>query len=91
MDASEFKTRMQKLVSRKNAVENEITKINANYEMKVKELKDEFGIEPDEIEGKKSELKEEISTLETTITTDMGKLEAYITALEGKVNAAKSK
>lgn len=91
MDHVELKTKMQKLISRKTAIENEITKINANYEMKVKELKDEFDITPEEIPEKKEELKSEIETLETAITDDMQKLESYVTALEGKLNAAKSK
>lgn len=89
-DYSELKSKMSTLIERKNRVENEIIKLNANYEMKVKELKEEHGISPDEIDDKKKSLENEIKELTTKITSDIEKLTNYIGALEGKLNAAKS-
>jgi predicted nucleic acid-binding Zn-ribbon protein len=81
----ELKKKHQEIYRKKVFLENEITKVQANRDMKLQELKDEFGITPEEIADAKSQLEQEMAELEESIAANLVKVEEYVNTISERI------
>lgn len=90
MTYEELKEKYNAIKIKHSKIENDITRIQANRDLKTKELKEQFQITPEQIQSTISEMETEIQQLENALSDDLKKIEDYLNVLSGKVSNATS-
>ena len=86
MNLSELKQKAEELKKRSDSVMQVLTKAEAQQEMLHKRLKDEFGIEPKDIDSTLEKMEKRISEKKNGIEAAMIKFEASLTEVENIIN-----
>jgi 5'-deoxynucleotidase YfbR-like HD superfamily hydrolase len=87
MNYEEVKRKLTTLEKRANELNSEIIKRKTKYEMFEKQLKEEFGITPDQIDDTLKELAEQRNTEEKKLNESVEKVSAIVAKLEVSLNA----
>lgn len=86
MNLTELKQKAEELKKRSDAVSQVLTKAEAQKEMLHKRLKDDFGINPEDIDSTLEKMQSTINEKKSGIEAALIKFEAKLTEVENIIN-----